>query len=128
MTLTAEHLEAEWLRKALVDATYALEHLADHHPDCLGWINHGEPGGPTPEIRARANAARFALNRKWGTPTHLYATPQADTLIAEAREKALEDAARTAQFWRDGNREAIAPVQWTAAKIAQAITALKVTP
>jgi hypothetical protein len=46
---------------ALEDAAGTIQHLALHHPDCLGWVGHDKEGGPWPEIQERAHAARKAL-------------------------------------------------------------------
>lgn len=46
---------------ALEDAAGTIQHLALHHPECLGWVGHDKEGGPWPEIQERAHAARKAL-------------------------------------------------------------------
>lgn len=46
---------------ALKEATDALEHLAEHYPDCLGWAGHEEQGGPWPVVGELAVRTRQAL-------------------------------------------------------------------
>jgi multidrug efflux pump subunit AcrA (membrane-fusion protein) len=53
-------------REALQDAAATFDWLADNQPDCLGWVGHGEPGGPWPEVKERASVARRALTPPTG--------------------------------------------------------------
>jgi hypothetical protein len=66
LTTRAESAEADLkrAREALEDAATTFEWLAENEPDCLGWVGHGDPGGPWPEVKERASVARAAL-----TPT-----------------------------------------------------------